>query len=238
MSGSINRTDEDNVHRCDSSMESLEGEGSGDLISSLKNVHGDLKTISPGRIVVSEWVRFKCRYGCPAYGQTLSCPPFSPTPEETRRLLAEYKMAVLIHAQTSPDPSWTKEQYQSHVKECRSKLHRDAIEIERAAFLMGRYKALAMGVGPCDLCDICVIKEKANALKTNALKTNAMEESPNVPDANDQAALDCRHKEMMRPAMDAFGIDIFQTVRNAGYEIGVLKSHTDPVDLYSMVLIE
>jgi predicted metal-binding protein len=38
-------------------------------------------------IVVAEWVRLKCQFGCDGYGQSLTCPPYSPTPEETRRVL-------------------------------------------------------------------------------------------------------------------------------------------------------
>ncbi len=31
----------------------------------------------------------KCKYGCGAYGTRLTCPPYSPTPDETRRMLSE-----------------------------------------------------------------------------------------------------------------------------------------------------
>ena len=197
------------------------------LLANLQNIHKDLRAISTDKIVVSEWVRFKCRYGCPAYGRTLSCPPFSPKPEETRRLLAEYKIAVVVHSRTTPDPGWTHEQHLHHVNECRARLHRDVIEIERAAFLMGYYKTLAMGVGPCNLCDTCVIREKSDASGEKA----------SAAGINDFSVLDCRHKDIMRPAMDAFGIDIFQTVRNAGYSIRALKSYSDSADLYAMVMI-
>ncbi len=158
------------------------------LIANLQNIHKDLRAISTDKIVVSEWVRFKCRYGCPAYGRTLSCPPFSPKPEETRRLLAEYKIAVVVHSKTTPEPGWTHEQH----------LHQ-----------------------------VNVIREKSDA---SGEKASAAEIS-------DFSALDCRHKDIMRPAMDAFGIDIFQTVRNAGYSIRALKSYSDSADLYAMVLI-
>ena len=200
--------------------EEMSDESTRNLITTLQNIHKDLKLISTDLVVVSEWVRFKCRYGCPAFGQKLSCPPFSPTPEETRRLLAEYKTAVLVHSQTSPDPGFTPEQHRQHIKECRTKLHTAIIEMERAAFLLGYYKAFAMGATPCTLCDTCVIKER-----------------PNISKIDDFNTLDCRHKDIMRPPMDAFGIDIFQTAKNAGYSIRVLKSYSDIADLYAMVLI-
>jgi predicted metal-binding protein len=214
----------------DASDEETTDEDVRNIIASLQDIHKDLKAVSTDKIVVSEWVRFKCRYGCPAYGRTLSCPPFSPRPEETRRLLSEYTTAVVVHSQTTPDPGWTPEQHRHHANECRTRLHKDVIEIERAAFLMGYYKALAMGVGPCNLCDACVIKEKPDASDTSEEKASASE-------INDFSALGCRHKDIMRPAMDAFGIDIFQTVRNSGYSIRVLKSYSDTADLFAMVLI-
>ena len=57
------------------------------LFSRLQEVHPDLREISAGDVVVANWVRLKCRYGCQAYGRHLGCPPYSPTPEETQRVL-------------------------------------------------------------------------------------------------------------------------------------------------------
>jgi hypothetical protein len=52
------------------------------LLSNLRTVHEDLKPISTG-IVVADWVRLKCRYGCLGYGSHFCCPPFAPSPQET-----------------------------------------------------------------------------------------------------------------------------------------------------------
>ncbi|MDT8273655.1 MAG: DUF2284 domain-containing protein, partial [Desulfomonilia bacterium] len=46
--------------------------------------------VSPADVVVSQWVRFKCRFGCKGYGKHLSCPPYAPTVEETRKMVSEY----------------------------------------------------------------------------------------------------------------------------------------------------
>ena len=55
------------------------------------------KAMSARRVVVDERVRFKCRYPpCESYGKSLMCPPYTPTPEEFRRILSKYKHAVLI----------------------------------------------------------------------------------------------------------------------------------------------
>ena len=42
------------------------------------------KIISTKSIVTAEWVRLKCQFGCGGYGRTLTCPPYSPTPEKKR----------------------------------------------------------------------------------------------------------------------------------------------------------
>jgi predicted metal-binding protein len=101
----------------------------------------EAKIISPQKVFTAEWVRRKCQYGCDGYGVHLTCPPYSPTPQETRRMLDEYEIAILIH---NPD-GWT--DIQSIV-----------YTLEREAFLAGYYKAFGMGSGPCELCEECDLK--------------------------------------------------------------------------------
>jgi predicted metal-binding protein len=98
----------------------------------------EAKVVSPQQVFTAEWVRRKCQYGCDGYNEHLTCPPFSPTPQETRRILDEYTTAILIHCpEDVPD-----------VKTL-------ICTLEREAFLSGYYKAFGMGSGPCDLCDTC-----------------------------------------------------------------------------------
>jgi len=47
------------------------------------------KEIMTDTVVVSQWVRFKCRYGCKGYAKHLSCPPYAPTPSETAAMIKE-----------------------------------------------------------------------------------------------------------------------------------------------------
>jgi predicted metal-binding protein len=50
----------------------------------------DAVVISPPRqVFTATWVRLRCQYGCSEYGQCLTCPPHSPTPETTRKMLDE-----------------------------------------------------------------------------------------------------------------------------------------------------
>ena len=101
----------------------------------------DPKVISVKNIVVREWTRWKCKYGCPDYGKWLTCPPYSPTPSETRVLLREYKRALLFRMR--PD---------------KRKMLKSLTDLERKIFLEGYRKALAFSGGSCNLCAACNVK--------------------------------------------------------------------------------
>ena len=100
------------------------------------------KVIEVKTIKTAAWVRYKCQFGCSGFGESLTCPPYSPTPNETRKILNSFKKAILIHCQSG-----------SHVD-----ISKIVIQIEKEAFLAGYYKALGMGAGPCRLCRECNLK--------------------------------------------------------------------------------
>lgn len=97
----------------------------------------DAKIIPAKSIVAAEWVRLKCQFGCDRYGQCLSCPPYSPTPDETRRMLTDYKYGLLIHGDEETN------------------IRKIIFILEKAVFLDGYYKAFGMAAGPCQLCAKC-----------------------------------------------------------------------------------
>ena len=102
----------------------------------------EARMIDPGSVITAAWVRIKCQFGCGGYGSNHCCPPFSPTPEETRRVLDGYAKAILVHCR----------------KETR--VTRLIVKLEREIFLSGYYKALGFGAGPCCLCRKCVAECK------------------------------------------------------------------------------
>jgi predicted metal-binding protein len=97
----------------------------------------DARLIGPRAVVCAEWVRLKCQYGCNGYGACLTCPPLSPTPEQTRRILDEYTHLLLVHC-----TGWRSV----------SKL---VIKLEREIFLDDYPRAFAWAAGPCQLCRTC-----------------------------------------------------------------------------------
>jgi predicted metal-binding protein len=98
------------------------------------------KVIDAETIVVAQWVLAKCRFGCPGYGDRLTCPPYSPTPDQTQKMIDAYKAGLLIHGgENTP-------------------INRIAVKLEKRMFLDGHEKAFAMGAGPCFLCEDCPVE--------------------------------------------------------------------------------
>ena len=122
----------------------------------------DAVVVSPReQVFTATWVRLRCQYGCSEYGLCLTCPPLSPTPETTRKMLDEYQTAILLHAN-------------------RWKLVREiAQNLELKVFLAGYYKAFAFLCGPCDLCKKCALlgskRDKAKSCRHPEQARPAME---------------------------------------------------------------
>ena len=84
----------------------------------------DAKVIDAKDVVVQNWVRLKCQYGCGNYGKSLTCPPYSPSPDQMRHVLSGYSYAILMRL---PDESMA--------------THDLVVKLERHAFLAGYYSA-------------------------------------------------------------------------------------------------
>jgi len=98
------------------------------------------KVVSPRDVVTASWVRWKCQFGCGGYNSSLMCPPHSPMPEQTRRMLDEYSHGILFEGPPG-------------------KVKQIAVALEREIFLAGHHKALGLGSGPCRLCATCAFEE-------------------------------------------------------------------------------
>ena len=97
----------------------------------------DAKVIGPQGVLCAQWVRLKCQYGCDGFGSSHCCPPHSPTPEQTRRVIDEYHRLLLVHCRRWVD------------------VDKVVVALEREIFLDGHYQAFAWGAGPCRLCRTC-----------------------------------------------------------------------------------
>ncbi len=190
------------------------------LLSDLKSVHPDIKLVSTNLVVVADWVSWKCKYGCPAYGKHLCCPPFTPTSGETRKMISEYSSAIIVRLEVPAGSG--REDAKRLASEGKTKLQKIVCDLERQAFLSGYYKAFGMSSSPCYLCESCVIEDKLARIEM----------------ISELDAVRCRHKDVMRPSMEACGIDIFKTLDNAGYDTKVLKDYAERLELFGMVLLD
>lgn len=164
-----------------------------DLVDAVKNKSGviDARIISPGDVETAAWVQLKCQFGCDGYGQSLVCPPFSPTPQQMREVLDSYNRAILIHF--SP----------------KTKIKAIVVDLEREFFLHGAWKVFGLGAGSCNLCEGCNIEQQQ-----------------------------CRNPNRARPAMEACGIDVFSTVKKAGFPIEVVRTKSQRPNFYGLILID
>lgn len=87
-------------------------------------------------------------------------------------------------------------------------LRKTATDLEYELFFAGYYKAWTMPCGPCEECQEC------------------------------DTSRPCVHPERARPSMEACGIDVFATVRNAGWQIEVVQDKDDEYRFFALVLLD
>jgi predicted metal-binding protein len=84
------------------------------------------------------------------------------------------------------------------------------INLEGRMFKDGFYKAFVLLSGPCHMCKDCA----------------SLKGKP------------CNFGSRARPAMEACGIDVFQTARNNGFSIQTLQKRTETQNHFSLMLVD
>jgi predicted metal-binding protein len=161
--------------------------------------------IAASDVSVRNWVRFKCRYGCKGYGKHLSCPPYAPSPQETTAMLSEYRSAILLRFDGDPAhpeirPEEIPADFHPWFRDLILWVNRTVHLVEKTAFYHGYYKAFGFGAYPCIYCSKCIPEEC---------------EGP----VDESMRRHCRHMDLVRPSMEAAGMDVFETARHAGWDI-------------------
>ena len=109
---------------------------------------GDFKWIDPQKIIVSQWVRMKCMFGCGEYGRGASCPPNTPSVAECERFFNEYKEAVILHFKGTMDNPDDRHAWSA-------KINVKLANLERAVFLSGQERAFCLFMDSCNICQEC-----------------------------------------------------------------------------------
>ena len=195
-------------------------------LSSLCNVarqHGatTAQIIDASDVVTDTRVTLKCKIPpCEMYGRNHMCPPFSPTAEETAKVVESYKKGILIGVDSVlPQEYWDYLQRED-VPLCKiveeqeyvvwldkiqvslwRTLHAAIMEVEREAHNRGYYFAVGYVASTCYLCW----------------------PGPNAPakELNNYCPVKkpCKKPYEARPSMEAAGIDVFSTFRKAGLSL-------------------
>ncbi|MDH7512897.1 MAG: DUF2284 domain-containing protein [Clostridiales bacterium] len=117
--------------------------------------HGftDFRWLDPNEIVVAQWARMKCLYGCNEYGKTASCPPNVPSVAECERFFREYRRAVVFHFEkkvAKPEDrfAWTR------------KTNLKLLKLEQEVFISGYEKAFLLFMDSCNICAECTGKRE------------------------------------------------------------------------------
>ncbi len=113
-----------------------------------KRGFSDYRWLDPGKIVVAQWTRLKCMFGCGEYGKTATCPPNVPSVAECERFFREYRRSVVFHftkqvAKPEDRFAWTR------------RLSLKLLKLEREVFLSGHEKAFLIFLDSCSLCSKC-----------------------------------------------------------------------------------
>lgn len=90
------------------------------------------------QVHVTDWAQLKCQFGCSGSGQR-HCPPAGYSHEETREVLKDYRLALLLEGEPPTGA-----------------FQRQVLEAEKEAFKAGYHKALAFWAGPCSICSSCI----------------------------------------------------------------------------------
>lgn len=114
----------------------------------VKHSFMDFKWIDPKKIVVSQWVRMKCMFGCREYGVRACCPPNVPTVSECERFFRDYNKAVIFHFEKKVD---NPEDRYEWTKGINTKL----LDLERDVFIRGYPKAFLLFMDTCYFCKDC-----------------------------------------------------------------------------------
>jgi predicted metal-binding protein len=170
----------------------------------------DAKIITTNKIIVENRIVLKCKVGCPNYGKTLACPPYTPTAEEFRKIVSEYSYAVFMKFESKAKADAEISSYLSKAEndpnipqEIKGKVQKfwaawkaDKLEmlsvvhtLEKAAMSKGYPLAIGLVSGYCQLCEKCTLDRSS-----------------------------CVYPTKVRYSEEAVGVNVQATANNAGIE--------------------
>lgn len=151
-------------------------------------------------ISIDERVRLKCVVPrCLRAGESPNCPPYVPELDLIRKAFSRFSWAVLFKVNVGPLEDYAPGRAESRAEQRKTLFfHKGSgdivYQIERQAYKDGYYLAMGFGGGSCKdyLCGgvICQFMDSGR----------------------------CRFPHRARPAMEAYGIDVFDLIRKVGWQ--------------------
>ncbi len=158
------------------------------------------------QIPVDDRVILKCRVPrCFGYGVSANCPPNALKPAELREHLVKYHWAIFFTKDVPPevivrDRATIKERVEVY-----KDIYKIVSELESMAFYDGHYFAFGFGAGSCRHT-FCGQEKSCLAVQGER----------------------CRFSLIARPSMEAVGIDVYQMITKAGWDIYPIGSGAQP----------
>ncbi|MHB1007303.1 MAG: DUF2284 domain-containing protein [Chloroflexota bacterium] len=161
-------------------------------------------------LVVEQRVTLKCRFGCPNYGRSHSCPPRVPSVAEFHEVLGEYRQALVVafpsqatlvgeegrslqrvrhDAKATADEKAKVDAFFADWEQSKAAAFDAMLTLERTAFNAGQPLALALRPSRCTLCAECNV------------------DGP------------CKHPTRLRFSPEAVGVNLAATCERAGMNL-------------------
>jgi predicted metal-binding protein len=103
-------------------------------------------------IPIENRIALKCAYGCKGYGKRLSCPPYVMSIDEFKKVIGEYRSALLLVDEC--DTSGITDILEAWGELRQNSFHK-MYELEQEAFREGFTFAHLLRPGSCNECEIC-----------------------------------------------------------------------------------
>jgi predicted metal-binding protein len=161
----------------------------------------DAAIVAPEGIPVQEEIVRMCKSpGCEGYGRSAHCPPHVMKPDEARKWIRNFSAALLFKIHVSPALLVSEDRFAAF-----RKIYELAAALEGISSEAGHVRSAALAAGSC------------KPVFCKGVPCESLAEGGR-----------CRVPDLARPSMEALGINVFETVRAAGWEIQPILRDTDP----------
>jgi len=169
----------------------------------------DAAIIPAAMISIEDGIVEMCREPlCEGYGKSAHCPPHAMKPAEAREFLKSFHTALLFKVDVSPSILLSEERFEAF-----KVIYTITSQLETIAIRSGYPMSRGFAAGSCKPV-FC------KDLSCAALTDRTL----------------CRYPSLVRPSMEAIGMNAFKLIREVGWEIHPIVKNSDPEAIPNGVL--